>query len=113
MAETRALGFEAARAAQWQLGAAVRAELARRGLRSVAAEGFAAPGVVVCYTDDPEVQNGKKFLAQGYQIAAGVPLQVDEGDGFRSFRIGLLGLDKLKDVPGTMARLIPAFDAVL
>lgn len=113
MAETRALGFEAARAAQWQLGAAVRAELARRGLRSVAAEGFAAPGVVVCYTDDPEVQNGKKFLAQGYQIAAGVPLQVDEGEGFRSFRIGLFGLDKLKDVPGTMARLIPAFDAVL
>ena len=113
MTETRALGFEAARAAQWQLGAAVRAELARRGLRSVAAEGFAAPGVVVCYTDDPEVQNGKKFLAQGYQIAAGVPLQVDEGEGFRSFRIGLFGLDKLKDVPGTMARLIPAFDAVL
>lgn len=113
MTETRALGFEAARAAQWQLGEGVRAELARRGLRSVAAEGFAAPGVVVCYTDDPEVQNGKKFLAQGYQIAAGVPLQVDEGEGFRSFRIGLFGLDKLKDVPGTMARLIPAFDAVL
>ncbi|QFQ89401.1 aminotransferase class V-fold PLP-dependent enzyme [Paracoccus kondratievae] len=113
MNETRAFGFEAAREAQWQLGDAVRAELARRGLRSVAGEGFAAPGVVVCYTDDPEVQSGRRFLAEGYQIAAGVPLQVNEGEGFRSFRIGLFGLDKLKDVEGTLARLIPAFDAVL
>lgn len=112
MLETEALGFEVARAAQWKLGDAVRADLARRGLRSVAAEGFAAPGVVVCYTDDPEVQNGRKFLAQGYQIAAGVPLQVGEGEGFRSFRIGLFGLDKLKDVEGTLARLKPGFDAV-
>nr|WP_155044772.1 aminotransferase class V-fold PLP-dependent enzyme [Paracoccus shanxieyensis] len=112
MQETEALGFQAARDAQWRLGDAVRAELARRGLRSVAAEGFAAPGVVVCYTDDPEVQNGKKFLAQGYQIAAGVPLQVGEGEGFRSFRIGLFGLDKLGDVDGTLARLVPAFDKV-
>lgn len=113
MAQTRALGFEAAREAQWQLGNAVRADLARRGLRSVAADGFAAPGVVVCYTDDPDIQNGRKFLAQGYQIAAGVPLQLGEGEGFRSFRIGLFGLDKLTDVEGTLARLIPAFDAVL
>ena len=112
MQETEALGFQAARDAQWRLGDAVRAELARRGLRSVAAEGFAAPGVVVCYTDDPEVQNGKKFLTQGYQIAAGVPLQVGEGEGFRSFRIGLFGLDKLGDVDGTLARLVPAFDKV-
>ena len=87
--------------------------MARRGLRSVAAEGFAAPGVVVCYTDDPDIQNGRKFLAQGYQIAAGVPLQVGEGEGFRSFRIGLFGLDKLKDVDGTVARLVQAFDAAL
>lgn len=112
MAETREMGFEAAREAQWRLGDAVRAELARRGLRSVAAEGFAAPGVVVCHTDDPEVSTGRKFLAEGYQIAAGVPLQIGEGEGFRSFRIGLFGLDKLKDVDGTLARLIPAFDAV-
>ncbi|MFC3568456.1 aminotransferase class V-fold PLP-dependent enzyme [Paracoccus simplex] len=112
MAETREMGFEAAREAQWRLGGAVRAELARRGLRSVAAEGFAAPGVVVCHTDDPEVSTGRKFLAEGYQIAAGVPLQIGEGEGFRSFRIGLFGLDKLKDVDGTLARLIPAFDAV-
>ncbi|QEU09388.1 aminotransferase class V-fold PLP-dependent enzyme [Paracoccus yeei] len=113
MKETEALGFDAARDAQWRLGQAVRAELARRGFRSVAAEGFAAPGVVVCYTDDPDIQNGRKFLAQGYQIAAGVPLQVGEGEGFRSFRIGLFGLDKLKDVDGTVARLVQAFDAAL
>ena len=113
MQETKALGFDEAKAAQWALGNAVRTDLARRGLRSVAAEGFAAPGVVVCYTDDPEVQNGKKFVAQGYQIAAGVPLQVGEGEGFRSFRIGLFGLDKLKDVQGTLDRLLPAFDAAL
>ncbi|KRW94547.1 aminotransferase class V-fold PLP-dependent enzyme [Paracoccus sp. MKU1] len=113
MNETREMGFEAAREAQWRLGDAVREELARRGLRSVAAEGFAAPGVVVCHTDDPEVQSGRKFLAAGYQIAAGVPLQVGEGEGFRSFRIGLFGLDKLKDVEGTLARLIPALDAAL
>ncbi|RQP07208.1 MAG: alanine--glyoxylate aminotransferase family protein [Paracoccus sp. BP8] len=113
MNETRDFGLEAAREAQWRLGDAVRSELARRGLRSVAAEGFAAPGVVVCYTDDPEVQSGRKFLAAGYQIAAGVPLQVNEGEGFRSFRIGLFGLDKLGDVEGTLARLIPAFDAAL
>ena len=113
MRETREMGFEAARAAQWRLGEAVRAELAKRGLRSVAADGFAAPGVVVCHTDDPDVQNGKKFLAEGYQIAAGVPLQIGEGDSYRSFRIGLFGLDKLKDVEGTLARLIPVLDTVL
>ncbi|QRZ14062.1 alanine--glyoxylate aminotransferase family protein [Paracoccus methylovorus] len=113
MNETRDFGFEAAREAQWRLGDAVREELARRGLRSVAASDFAAPGVVVCYTDDPEVQNGRKFLSAGYQIAAGVPLQVGEGEGFRTFRIGLFGLDKLGDVDGTLARLIPAFDAAL
>ena len=113
MNETREMGFEAARDAQWRLGNAVRDELARRGLRSVAAPGFAAPGVVVCYTGDPDVQNGRKFLNAGYQIAAGVPLQIGEGEGFRSFRIGLFGLDKLKDVDGTLARLKAGLDAAL
>lgn len=112
MAETRAMGFDAACDAQWALGDAVRAELAKRGLRSVAADGFAAPGVVVFYTEDPEVQSGRKFLAEGVQIAAGVPLQVGEGEAFRSFRIGLFGLDKLKDIEGTLARLQPVFDQV-
>jgi len=113
MAETRTLGFEAAKAAQWQLGRAVRALLAEKGVQSVAAEGFGAPGVVVSYTDDPDIQNGKKFLAEGMQIAAGVPLQVGEGPEFRTFRLGLFGLDKLKDVDGTVARLKAVLDKVL
>lgn len=111
--ETRAMGFAAAKAAQWDLGRAVRAMLAARGAPSVAAEGFEAPGVVVSYTDDAEVQTGRKFLAEGMQIAAGVPLQVGEGAEFRTFRIGLFGLDKLKDVPGTVARLERVVEKVL
>lgn len=112
MNETRAIGFETLRAAQWEQGNAVRAMLAARGVRSVAAEGFGAPGVVVSFTDDPEIQNGRKFAAQGLQVAAGVPLMVDEGADYRSFRIGLFGLDKLADVPASLARLEKAFDAV-
>lgn len=113
MVETRDYGFERLREAQWKLGNAVRAELASRGIRSVAAEGFGAPGVVVSFTDDPDIQNGRKFLANGVQIAAGVPLQVGEGEGYRSFRIGLFGLDKLYDVDGTVARVKRALDAAL
>mgnify|MGYP003599848442 FL=1 len=86
--------------------------LAARGVQSVAAEGFGAPGVVVSYTTDPDIQNGRRFLAQGYQIAAGVPLMVDEGADYRSFRLGLFGLDKLMDVPASLKRLETAFDAV-
>ena len=113
MVETKDFGFERLREAQWELGNAVRAELAGRGIRSVAAEGFGAPGVVVSFTDDPDIQTGKKFVAQGVQIAAGVPLQVGEGEGYRSFRIGLFGLDKLYDVEGTVARVSRALDAAL
>ena len=113
MVETRDMGFAEAKAAQWALGRAVRALLAAKGVPSVAAEGFQAPGVVVSYTTDPEVQNGAKFRAEGLQIAAGVPLQVGEGPEFRTFRLGLFGLDKLKDVEGTVARLKRAVDAVL
>ena len=112
MMETKAMGFAAAKEAQWALGRAVREMLEAKGITSVAARGFQAPGVVVSYTDDAEVQTGKKFLGQGLQIAAGVPLQVGEPDWFRTFRIGLFGLDKLKDVEGTVARLRPAVEAV-
>ena len=112
MLETRAAGFERLAAAQWEQGEAVRAMLAERGVKSVAAEGFGAPGVVVSYTDDPEIQNTKKFAAVGLQIAAGVPLMVDEGPDYRSFRLGLFGLDKLADVPASLARLDAAFDKV-
>ena len=113
MLETKAHGFGRLKDAQWELGRAVRAELASRGVRSVAADGFGAPGVVVSYTDDPEIQTGRAFAAEGMQIAAGVPLQVGEPADFRTFRIGLFGLDKLYDVPGTVARLTAALDAVL
>jgi aspartate aminotransferase-like enzyme len=113
MMETRAIGFDKLKAAQWEQGLAVRAMLAHRGVKSVAAEGFQAPGVVVSFTDDPDIQSGRKFAAQGLQIAAGVPLQCDEGPDYRSFRLGLFGLDKLKDVPGSLDRLEKAFDAVL
>lgn len=113
IAETREMGFEAAREAQWRLGNGVRAMLAEKGLRSVAAPGFAAPGVVVSYTADPDIRSGKKFAAEGMQIAAGVPLAVNEGDSFSTFRLGLFGLDKLKDVEGTINRLKTVLDKVL
>ena len=112
MAETRAMGFETARAAQWRLGDGVRTMLAERGVRSVAAPGFGAPGVVVSYTDDPQIRSGRKFAEEGMQIAAGVPLAVGEGDGFSTFRLGLFGLDKLADVDGTLTRLKAVFDRV-
>lgn len=113
MVETRDYGFEKLRDAQWALGNGVRAMLADKGIVSVAADGFGAPGVVVSYTDDPKVQNGKKFAALGMQIAAGVPLQCDEPEGFSTFRLGLFGLDKLYDVDGTIGRLKGAVDQVL
>ena len=111
MIETRELGFDTVKEQQLQLGAKVRAMLADHGIPSVAAPGFEAPGVVVSYTDDPDMQNGSKFAAQGMQIAAGVPLQVGEGDAFRTFRVGLFGLDKLADVDGAVAKLKTALEA--
>ena len=113
MIETRDYGFERLCAAQWQLGDGVRAMLASKGIRSVAADGFGAPGVVVSYTDDPAIQNGSKFAAQGMQIAAGVPLQCDEPEGFSTFRLGLFGLDKLYNVEATLGRLKTVLDTVL
>lgn len=111
--ETRDYGFEKLREAQWALGNGVRAMLKDKGVMSVAADGFGAPGVVVSYTSDPEVQSGKKFAALGMQIAAGVPLQCDEPEGFSTFRLGLFGLDKLYDVDGTIGRLKRVLDQVL
>ena len=113
MLETRDYGFQRLKEAQWRLGDAVRQMLADKGVVSVAAEGYGAPGVVVSYTADPDIQNGKKFLAEGMQIAAGVPLQCDEPADFRTFRLGLFGLDKLYDVDGTLARLSRVVDRVI
>ena len=112
MRETEAYGFERVRDEQQQLGDRVRAALVRRGWRSVAAEGFQAPGVVVSYTEDAAMQSGKAMMAQGLQIAAGVPLQCDEGADFQTFRIGLFGLDKLRHIDRTVANLEHALDAL-
>ena len=113
MRETEAYGFDKVRAQQQQLGEQVRALLVRKGLRSVAAEGFQAPCVVVSYTEDPAIQSGQKFLGLGLQVAAGVPLQCDEGADFRTFRIGLFGLDKLHHIERTVRHLDEALTRIL
>ena len=113
MQEMDAFGFDRLKAAQWEQGNRVRALLAGKGVRSVAADGFHAPGVVVSYTDDPDIQAGRKFAGRGMQIAAGVPLQVGEGADFRPFRIGLVGLDQLRDGDASVARLEAVLDEVL
>lgn len=108
--ETRQIGLELMRERQWELGNKVRALMAAKGFASVAAEGFAAPGVVVSYTTDPDIHNGKKFIAQGLQTAAGVPLMCDEPADFRTFRVGLFGLDKWQNVDQTVAYLEQALN---
>ncbi len=113
MLETESYGFERLKDAQWDQGRRVRSLLAERGIKSVAAEGFEAPGVVVSYTKSDDIQTGKAFRAEGMQIAAGVPLQCDEGPDYKSFRLGLFGLDKLYDVDASVARLQAALDKVL
>jgi aspartate aminotransferase-like enzyme len=113
MKETRDYGYERVRAEQIELGTKVRALFESRGIASVAAEGFKAPCVVVSYTEDKEVQSSKKFLGQGLQTAAGVPLQCDEPADFMSFRIGLFGLDKWHNVDRTVGHLKAALDVVI
>ena len=110
MKETQAYGFARVRAEQEDLGRNVRSLFESRGLASVAAEGFKAPGVVVSYTTDPEIQSSRKFLAEGLQTAAGVPLQCDEGADFMTFRVGLFGLEKWHHVDRTVAQLAAALD---
>ena len=112
MQETQALGFDHLRNQQIELGKKVRAMLVERGYPSVAAPGFQAAGVVVSYTEDPDIQTGKKFIALGLQTAAGVPLQCDERPDFRTFRIGLFGLEKLTHVDRTVAHLEKAMDQI-
>lgn len=111
--ETAGLGFAQMKLRQQQLGDQVRAVLAKRGIKSLAADGFAAPSVIVCYTQDSEIKSGAKFMEQGLQIAAGVPLQCDEPADFKTFRVGLFGLEKLQDVAATVATFEQALDKVL
>jgi aspartate aminotransferase-like enzyme len=112
MLETKALGFEKLRAAQLELGRKVRAALVRRGFPSVAAEGFQAAGVVVSYTSDDGLHTGKSFLAEGLQSASGVPLQCDEPADFKTFRLGLFGLEKLQHIDRTVSNLEAALDRI-
>lgn len=108
--EMKAIGFDQIRDLQAQLGTAIRELLVSKGFASVAAEGFQAPGVVVSYTSDPEIQNGKKFMDSGVQIAGGVPLKVNERDDFQTFRIGLFGLEKLQNIDRTVQGLASAIE---
>ena len=112
MKETEEYGFDKVKEEQLELGRRVRELLESRGIKSVAAEGFKAPGVVVSYTEDDGVQNGSKFAAEGMQIAAGVPLQCDEPEDYKSFRLGLFGLDKLHNIDRTVQSLSDALDKV-
>jgi aspartate aminotransferase-like enzyme len=112
MKETQDYGFAKVKAEQQDLGNKVRTLFESRGLPSVAAEGFKAPGVVVSYTTDPDIQSGKKFLAEGLQTAAGVPLQCDEGPDFKTFRVGLFGLEKWHNVDRTVASLAGALERI-
>ncbi|MGP5791688.1 aminotransferase class V-fold PLP-dependent enzyme [Psychrobacter celer] len=111
--ESKKIGFDKLCDAQWQLGNRVREVLQAKGIESVAAEGFKAPGVVVCYTDRDDMHKGSAFAEAGVQIAAGVPLKVGEPDSFKTFRIGLFGLDKLTDIDGTVQRFESALEQVL
>jgi aspartate aminotransferase-like enzyme len=110
MHETQDYGFDKVCAEQWDLGHKVRALMEGHGIRSVAAPGFQAPGVVVSYTTDTGMHNSKGFSALGLQTAAGVPLQCDEPADFMTFRIGLFGLDKLHNADRSVAHLAVALD---
>lgn len=112
MLETRDYGFAKVKQEQLELGKAVRALFKEKGFASVAAEGFEAPGVVVSYTSDDSIQNGKAFGAQGLQTAAGVPLMCDEPASFKTFRVGLFGLDKLHNIERTVSNLRKALEAL-
>jgi aspartate aminotransferase-like enzyme len=113
MMETRAYGFGRLRDEQIEIGRRVRAMFTSHGIKSVAAEGFQAPGVVVCYTDDAGLHSGKAFLAEGLQTAAGVPLMCDEPADFKTFRVGLFGLEKLGHVERSVANLEQALVRIL
>ena len=111
--EAKEIGFDKLCDAQWELGNRVRKVLADKGIESVAAKGFEAPGVVVSYTDRDDIHKGSAFAEAGLQIAAGVPLKVGEPDNFKTFRLGLFGLDKLTDIDGAVERFEKALDEVL
>ncbi|MDO5682455.1 MAG: aminotransferase class V-fold PLP-dependent enzyme [Propionibacteriaceae bacterium] len=112
MRETLERGMPELTAAQWELGTAVRAALAERGIMSVAAAEFASPTVVVCHEPVPGRSTAAELAKVGVQAAAGVPLACDEPADFATFRMGLFGLDKWADIDGTVQRLTDALDKI-
>lgn len=112
MQETEAAGLDTLRERQWELGRQVRSLFAGAGFRSVAAPGFEAPGVVVLHTDNIDIHNTRLFREQGLQTAAGVPLMCDEPESFRTFRVGLFGLEKLNNIERTVDNLRQALTAI-
>ena len=110
--EVQDFGFEKAKEAQIELGMSLRGIMAQRGYKSLAAKGFESPSVIVCHTKDDNMKSGAAFAKEGVQIAAGVPLQCGESDEFKTFRIGLFGLDKLQNIPGTIAEFTDVLDKV-
>ena len=112
MRETEVYDLDKLRGLQIELGKRIRELLSTKGIKSVAAEGFQAPGVIVSYTGDANIQSGKAFAEAGIQIAAGVPLQCDEGSSFKSFRLGLFGLEKLKNIDRTIDHFEKALNKV-
>lgn len=109
--ETKKYGFERVKNEFWELGMETRAMMKGKGFKSVAAPGYEAPGVVVSYTDDPNMF--AKFKGIGFQIAAGVPFMIDEPAGNHTFRIGLFGLDKVYGKAEHIATLADALDRVM
>mmetsp|Transcript_11346 Transcript_11346/g.16455 ORF Transcript_11346/g.16455 Transcript_11346/m.16455 type:complete len:456 (+) Transcript_11346:178-1545(+) len=113
--ETLKFGLPKLKDAQIELGATARSLLESKGLTSVAAPGFQAPGVLVYYSplgqENPVMMN--RFKAHGLQIAMGVPWRVNEPEGLQTFRIGLFGLDKMGNIPHTIETLGTALDQVL
>ena len=104
--ETKAMGWDNAKRAQWELGNKVRDVLTSRGLTSVA-----APGVVVVHT--PLSDMVKRFMDEGLQVAAGVPFKCDEPEATQTFRVGLFGLDKITHVDETVEVFASALSKVL
>jgi aspartate aminotransferase-like enzyme len=112
MKETQSHGFDYLMQQQILLGSKVRALMVAKGFPSVAAAGYQAPCVVVSYTTDPDMQSGKKFIDIGIQTAAGVPLQVGESAEFRTFRLGLFGLEKLLHIERAINHLETAMNKI-
>ena len=110
--EIKKFGYANAKKAQIELGTKLRGIMEQRGFKSLTADGFKSPTVIVSHTDRDDMKSGAAFAAQGVQIAAGVPLECGESDQFKTFRIGLFGLDKLANIERTISVFTEKLDSV-